>query len=105
MATTSVGAVWFAEAARQLAVVSRGRGLEAVAFRSPPRDPGLDRSLRRGKGGAVVSVRLAGRRADEVLDDMVDGILAANRTDDPAHRAALVATVAHLAGPLESAAS
>lgn len=37
------------------------------------------RTLRRYPGGAVVSVTLRGRSYDEVVDDMIDGVLAANR--------------------------
>jgi hypothetical protein len=35
--------------------------------------------LRRYPGGAVVSVRLRGRTYVEVVDDMIDGVLVANR--------------------------
>ena len=37
------------------------------------------RTLRRYPGGAVVSVTLRGRSYGEVVDDMIDGVLAANR--------------------------
>ncbi len=37
------------------------------------------RTLRRYPGGAVVSVTLRGRSYAEVVDDMIDGVLAANR--------------------------
>lgn len=89
--------MWFAEAGRQLCVVARGRHLDPVAFRAPPLDPSANRSLRRHVSGSVtVSVRLGDRPADDILTDMVEGILAANRTDDPEHRGALLASVAHL---------
>jgi hypothetical protein len=39
------------------------------------------RTLRRYPGGAVVSVTLRGRTYVEVVDDMIDGVLAANRVD------------------------
>lgn len=35
--------------------------------------------MRRYPGGAVVSVRLRGRTYAEVVDDMIDGVLVANR--------------------------
>jgi hypothetical protein len=37
------------------------------------------RTLRRYPGGAVVSVTLRGRTYIEMVDDMIDGVLAANR--------------------------
>jgi hypothetical protein len=40
---------------------------------------GACRTLRRYPGGAVVSVRLRDRTYVEVVDDMIDGLLAANR--------------------------
>ncbi len=45
------------------------------------------RTLRRYPGGAVVSVTLRGRSYGEVVDDMIDGVLAANRVG-PDSRAA-----------------
>lgn len=48
------------------------------AFRSPPRNVALVRSIRRMRGGAIVSVRLHGRTVADIHADMVDGILAAN---------------------------
>ena len=49
------------------------------AFRSPPRVRGAIRTLKRYPGGAVVSVRLRDRTYVEVVDDMIDGVLATNR--------------------------
>ncbi len=49
------------------------------AFRSPPRVRGASRTLKRYPGGAVVSVRLRERTYAEVVDDMIDGVLATNR--------------------------
>ena len=87
--------VRFAAAARRLAAVCAARGLVAPAFRSPPRPPGTDRTLRRRPdGGAVVAVRLRGRPFAAVAADMVEGTLRANSVGGPgceAHRAALLA--------------
>ena len=89
----------FAAAARCLAAATRAAGLAVPAFRSPPRTPGVSRSLRRFPGGVVVSVRRRGRPAEAVVADMVEGVLAANRlVGDAALRvrtqlAAAVATV------------
>ena len=87
--------VRFAAAARRLAAVCAGRGLVVPAFRSPPRPPGADRTLRRRPdGGVVVAVRLRGRPFAAIAADMVEGTLRANSVGGPdveAHRAALLA--------------
>jgi ATP-dependent exoDNAse (exonuclease V) alpha subunit len=72
-----VSSLQFAAAARALAEACRRRGIEAPSFRSPPRSPALDRSLRRRPdGGAVVAVRLGDRPFEAVLVDMVEGVVA-----------------------------
>ena len=91
---TAVGR--FATAARTLADATRAAGLAVPAFRSPPRVPGATRTLRRYPGGVVVSVRLRERPFDEVVADLVEGVVAANGlTGDAALRArtALAAAV------------
>ena len=45
------------------------------ASRVPPR------TIRRYPGGTVVSVRLRGRPFEAALDDMVEGVLVANRVE------------------------
>ena len=74
-----VPALRFAAAARSLGVAARAAGLEVPAFRSPPRLPGANRSIRRFPGGAIVAVRVRGRSLAPVLEDMVEGVLVANR--------------------------
>jgi hypothetical protein len=74
-----VPALRFATAARRLGAAARASGLVVPAFRSPPRVRGASRTLRRYPGGAVVSVRLRDRTYVEVVDDMIDGVLATNR--------------------------
>ena len=66
-------------AARRLGAAARASGLVVPAFRSPPRVQGASRTLRRYPGGAVVSVRLRERTFVEVVDDMINGVLVANR--------------------------
>ena len=87
--------VRFAAAARRLSAACQARGLVAPSFRSPPRAPGADRSLRRRPdGGAVVAVRVRGRPFAAVAADMVEGTLLANALAGPAaegHRGALLA--------------
>jgi hypothetical protein len=71
--------VHFAHTARRLGLAARAAGLTVPAFRSPPRQPALVRSIRWLRGGAVVAVRLDKRAPEQVEADMVDGVLAANR--------------------------
>jgi hypothetical protein len=74
-----VPALRFASVARSLGTAARASGLEVPAFRSPPRIPEVNRSIRRYPGGAVVSVKIKGRPLGRVVEDMVDGVLIANR--------------------------
>ena len=74
----------FAHAARRLGAAARAAGLTVPAFRSPPRRPGAPRTIRRLPGGPVVSVVLRDRAFAEVLADMVEGVVIANRLQDPA---------------------
>ena len=80
--------VRFSALAQVLAAEARRRGLEAPGFRSPPRLPGVVRTIRRSGGGSVIAVRIRGRRVDAIAADMVDGVVVANRLDD--HTAASV---------------
>jgi hypothetical protein len=68
----------FAELARRIGAAARAAGLVVPAFRSPPRRPGVPRTIRRLPGGPVVAVRLRSRPIAEVVSDMVDGVLVAN---------------------------
>ena len=87
--------VRFAAAARRVGAVCRARGLVAPAFRSPPRPPTAERTIRRRPdGGVVVAVRLRGRPFGAVAVDRVEGTLMANAVSGPdaeAHRSALLA--------------
>ena len=93
---TPLPATRFADVARRLGAATHEAGLAVPAFRCPPRAPGARRTIRRYPGGAVVSVRLRDRPFAEVVTDMVDGVLAANRvpeTDAPRLRAVLTAAL------------
>ena len=79
---TELPALRFADVARRLGAAAHEAGLSVPAFRSPPRVAGAARTIRRYPAGAVVSVRLRGRPFTEVVNDMVDGVLAANRVPD-----------------------
>ena len=77
--SAEVTSVLFAQIARQLSQIAVDLGLQPPAFRSPPRSPGLHRSIRRrADGSATVSVALRGRPAVAVVADMIDGVVAAN---------------------------
>lgn len=57
---------------------ARALGVEAPGFRSPPRSPGIRRSIRReADGSSTVSVALRGRPGIAVVADMIDGIVVA----------------------------
>jgi hypothetical protein len=74
-------ALRFADAARRLGAAAHAAGLQVPAFRCPPRIAGAVRTIRRYPGGTVVSVRLRGRPFEAALDDMVEGVLVANRVE------------------------
>jgi hypothetical protein len=100
-------AVRFADAARRLGAAGHAAGLTVPAFRCPPRVAGATRTIRRYPGGAVVSVRLRGRPFAAALEDMVEGMLVANRVDradQPRLRALLVDAVAESVEPAARAA-
>lgn len=70
----------FSQTAVLLAREARRLGLAAPGFTSPPGIAGTDRTIRRRPDGSVmVAVRLRGRPFDDVVSDMVEGVLAANR--------------------------
>lgn len=69
----------FAGTARRLAAAARTRGLAAPGFRTPPRQAGCDRTIRRYPDGtALVAVRVKGRLWDDVVDDLISGVLTLN---------------------------
>ena len=77
----------FAELARRIGAAARAAGLVVPAFRTPPRRSGVPRTIRRLPGGPVVAVRLRSRPTADVVADMVDGVIVANRlTGDVAER-------------------
>lgn len=65
--------------ARRLATYCHQVGITAPGYRSPPSEPGVSRALKRyPDGSVVVSIALRGRSRDEVLADMIDGVIVAN---------------------------
>lgn len=74
----------FASVARRLSESARSVGRDVPGFRSPPRAPGIQRSIRReSDGSATVSVALRGRPGIAVIADMIDGVIAAGELDGP----------------------
>lgn len=68
----------FAALARRLSESARTIGVGVPGFRSPPRAPGVQRSIRReSDGSATISVALRGRPGIAVVADMIDGVIAA----------------------------
>jgi hypothetical protein len=79
LAVDAVTVLGFSAAARRLADEARRRGLVVPGFRSPPRLAGAVRSLRRVPGDVpIVAVRRRGRQGDDIVGDMVDGVVLAN---------------------------
>ncbi len=74
----------FAATARALGEAARAQGCVAPAFRSPPRIPGRNRSIRRhANGSSTISLVLRDRPWSSVVADMIDGIVAVNPDADP----------------------
>jgi len=70
--------VSFSVAVRAVAEEARMMGLVVPGFRSPPRLPGADRTIRRGSGQPIVAVRLRGRPFGDVVADVIEGVLVSN---------------------------
>jgi len=74
----------FANAARIIGREARKRGLVPPSYRCPPRIVGVQRSLRRYRGGgAVVAVQLKARPWLAVLGDMIEGVVVVNSLKPP----------------------
>ena len=82
---SELNSVGFAAVARRLGDTSRSHGHSVPAFRSPPRSPELNRSIRRERdGSATISVRLRHRPGVAVIADMVEGLVKVAEVDGPA---------------------
>jgi hypothetical protein len=70
----------FADVVRQLMVATAATGMRMPSFRSPPRHAGVERTIRWLRDDkAIVAVRRGDRKADAVVADMIQGVVAANR--------------------------
>ncbi|MCU1498443.1 MAG: hypothetical protein JWM47_2396 [Acidimicrobiales bacterium] len=69
----------FAATVRTLGGAARARGLVVPGFRSPPKVPGAERTVRkRPDGGSTVAVVVKGRPFQAVIADLIEGIVVAN---------------------------
>ena len=69
----------FAGTVRTLGGAARARGLVVPGFRSPPKVPGAERTIRtRPDGSCSVAVVVKGRPLEAVVADLIEGIIVAN---------------------------
>ena len=69
----------FAATVRTLVGAARHQGLVVPGFRTPPRVPGAERTVRRSADGrATVAVVVKGRPYQAVVADLIEGIVIAN---------------------------
>jgi hypothetical protein len=69
----------FAATVRTLGGAARARGLVIPGFRSPPKVPHAERTLRRRPDGTItVAVVVKGRPYQAVIADLIEGIVVAN---------------------------
>ena len=95
----------FAETARFLAAEARRHGLKVPGFRSPPRVPGADRTVRWSPNGScIVAVRVRDREVADVVADMVEGVLVANQLAGQAASGWRIALRSAVLGPDAQAA-
>ena len=72
----------FAATVRTIGAVARESGLSVPGFRSPPRRPGAERTLRFAPDGtATVAVAVKGRPYEAVVADLIEGVVIVNELD------------------------
>lgn len=72
----------FAALVRTIGAAARALGLAVPGFRSPPRRPGLDRTLRYASDGtATVAVAVRDRPLPAVVADLIEGVILVNQLD------------------------
>jgi hypothetical protein len=70
----------FAATVRTLGAAARARSLVVPGFRSPPRRPGAERTLRYAADGtATVAVAVRGRPYQAVVADLIEGVVIVNQ--------------------------
>lgn len=76
---TEANTILFAAAARAVCDEARRLGLAVIpSFRSPPRVPGVDRTIRSRAGWSTVAVAIRGRPMVAVVADLIEGVVVAN---------------------------
>lgn len=69
----------FAATVRTLGTAARQRGLVVPGFRSPPKVPDTDRTIRRfADGTTTVAVVVRGRPFQAVIADLIEGVVCSN---------------------------
>ena len=72
----------FAATVRTLGAAARESGLVVPGFRSPPRRPGAERTLRWSPdGSATIAVAMKGRPYQAVVADLIEGVVVVNQLD------------------------
>lgn len=72
----------FAATVRTLGAAARARGLVVPGFRSPPRRPGAERTVRfAADGTATIAVAVRGRPFQAVVADLIEGVVIVNDLD------------------------
>ena len=69
----------FAATVRTIGTAARERGLVVPGFRTPPRRPGIERTIRRtGPSTATVAVAVRDRPIQAVVADLIEGVIVVN---------------------------
>lgn len=69
----------FAATVRTLGSEARALGLVVPGFRSPPRRPGIDRTVRHAPdGAATIAVAVRDRPFPAVVADLIEGVVVVN---------------------------
>ena len=69
----------FSDCVRRIVGLAKTQGLTPPVFRSPPRLPGLDRSIqRRANGSVMIAIRRGDRPFAAVQGDVIEGVVVAN---------------------------
>ena len=89
----------FADLVRRLGAAARAAGLVVPAFRTPPRHTSAPRTIRRLPGGPVVAVQIRQRSHADVVADLVEGVIVANRLEGAPAARMRTALVEALAAP------
>jgi hypothetical protein len=72
----------FAATVRTLGAAARERGLVVPGFRSPPRRPGAERTVRHAAdGSATIAVAVKGRPYQAMVADLIEGLVLVNELD------------------------